>query len=149
MALNGSRQAIIDHRRQFVARLRLRGYTMREIHSAMGNNPNYRNPDSGEPWSVATIGNDCKALSDEWREAASIDIDQHKANILAEIAELKRQGWSQNDLDLVLKAIKRECDLRGLDAPSKSEFSGPGGGPVSVGIEVIEIVKDYGSGGDN
>lgn len=122
MPFNTSRTAIIAERRKKVASLRLRGWTQREIQRslAIGNNV-YHNPSTGKPFSLGIINSDIKALERQWLAKAADSTDEYKASVLAEIAEVKREAWSQGDLRVVLSALKQEAELVGLNAPQKAE----------------------------
>lgn len=135
MALNGSKQSIIDHRRQLVARLRLRGASQRDIVDALPKQT--MNGSTGLPWSAGTIHYDIKAIEEAWQKSAQIDIAQHKSNVLAELAEVKRQAWGISDIGLVLKAIAQERALLGLDAATKTDIVS-GGAPIK--IETIKAI---------
>jgi hypothetical protein len=107
---------IIAHRRAHVAQLRLRGASEREIAQALAQST-VRNHETGEPWSLATISRDVQALDAEWREAAALAIEVHRARLLAELRELRRVAWSKGDLDLALRGIKHEIELLGAAVP--------------------------------
>lgn len=128
---NGSQQAIIDHRRRQVAYLRLRGATQREIESGLAAQ-GIINPDTRQPWSLGTINSDIKAMEREWKEAAQKDISEHKARMLAELEETKRAAWAGKDLSIVLRALKQEAELFGLDEPYKVEHQGSEENPIVV-----------------
>ena len=135
MALNGSKQSIIDHRRQLVARLRLRGASSRDIVDALPKQT--LNDSTGLPWSLGTIHYDIKAIEDEWQQSAQIDIAQHKANVLAELEEVKRRAWASTDMGTVLKAIAQHRALMGLDAPSKTDVTS-GGKAIIINWDTID-----------
>lgn len=116
-AAKTSKQAAIDQRRIMVARLLLRGLTQREIETAMGQK--LLNPDTGKPWSIATVNRDIKEIRAEWRAEYAAVYDDHIAGMLAEIREVRREAWRIPDFDLVLKCCDRECKLLGLDQPDK------------------------------
>lgn len=131
MPLNAQdRGDIIARRREMVARMRLRGLSQREIVAALPDLGCVN--DSGEPWSLATINSDLKALQAEWRKEAKKSIDHHKARELAVIEEARRAAWLNNDLPSVLRAVSLEMDLLGTEAPKKTEVSGKGGKPIEV-----------------
>jgi len=111
MALNSSKHDIIGKRREDVARFRLRGWTQRQIAEQLN-------------VSVATVNRDLSFLQDEWKAAALATIEEHKIRVLAELAEVKRRGHADKNLNAVLQALKAEVDILGLDAPVKSEISG-------------------------
>lgn len=125
---SGNRKdAIVEERRRKVAKLMVRRLTQRQIEA---NLPalDCIDTNTGKPWGVMTINRDVKALRKQWREDAAGDTDQHQANILAELAEIKRVAWGAEipgtkelypDMTTLLKAINQECKILGLDAPTK------------------------------
>ena len=117
MPINRSKKAIIEHRRRAVAAARLRGLTIREIEEKLFNDGVYNEKDD-KPWSRGVIGNDLKAMESEWKEASQSDIAQHKANVYAEILEVRRAAWKDGRIDLVLRGLEDERKLFGLDAPA-------------------------------
>jgi len=123
----------IAHRRLQVARLRLRGMSTREITKAMAE-ANFVNPETQQPWDLATITRDCQANRRAWAREHRETVERHQARHLAEIAEVKREAWKTpaDKLDTILRALKREAELLGLDAPQKTatEITGADGGPV-------------------
>ena len=137
MALNGSQQAIIDKRRTLVARARLKGATQREIVEALAKQ-RYVNPDTGKPWSLGTINYDLRAIRKQWREDAKQDISEYTADQLAELREVRRKAWQDNDLSVVLKSLAQESKLLGTDAPTKTELTGKDGEAMRV-----EYVNDW------
>ena len=112
--MNNSHQSVADQRRTIVARLVLRGMTQREIVESLARQ--LTNGD-GNPWSLATVNRDIKAIRKDWRKEARRDYDIHVAHMLAEYREVRRQAWVNKDYDLVLKVCDRECKLLGLDKP--------------------------------
>lgn len=114
---NTSQNSTVEERRTHVSRLRLRGYTQWEIVKAL---PKMGVLNSkGEPWSIATINRDIKAVRQEWRNQYAKTFDEHVSNVLAEIKEVRREAWCTQDYELVLKCCDRECKLLGLDKPGK------------------------------
>src|SRR5678815_5397373 len=120
MALNNAQDAIIDDRRRLVASLILRKRTQREIVYAL-TTQGHRNPLTGEPWSLATVNADVQALRRQWRKEARQDTAEHKTRQFAELNEVMKQGWVDNDLNAVLRAMKQQAELLGLDAPIEEE----------------------------
>ena len=121
-----SRQSVVDERRRTIASLRLRGMTQREIET---NLPTLKivNPRTGQRWSLGTINKDLQAIHQEWVKEATLAIGEHKANLLAELRELKRAAWEARDFQAILRAIDKECKILGVEAPTKVEHAG---GPV-------------------
>lgn len=114
--VNGTDATIIAYRQELVARARLRGASMREIVAglvAIG----FVNPQTNEPWSLTTIHADLKAVQSEWRREAKQTIAKHKSRQMAELAEVRRQAWHDNDMASVLRAISLEMTLLGTEAP--------------------------------
>lgn len=123
MALNNSKQDIVLLRRERVAQLRARGLTQREITAALAKPPDsggLRNPDTNAPYDLSTINGDIKALRKDWQARAAEITSAHRADQLAEIAQLKREAWLAKKYDLVLRALEREAKLLGTDAPQKN-----------------------------
>jgi hypothetical protein len=108
-------------RRQMVASARAMGMSGLEIRALL-EKKGVVNPRSGKPVGLSTVYDDMKALEDEWRQQAAVQISDQKARILAELAELKRRAWAAKDLRSVLGAIERECKVLGLDAPQVVKF---------------------------
>jgi DNA-binding transcriptional MerR regulator len=130
---NSSQQDVIAARRQQVARLRLRGLSMRDIAQALALPPlSLVDAKTGKPYSAATICNDLKEA--EWRASAQADIAAWKAKQLAEIAEVKRAAWLEKDLTTVLSALKQEADITGTKAPARTDVTS-GDQPVSIIID--------------
>ena len=138
MPRNRSDQDIIDHRREVVAMLRLHGLTIRGIVEEL---PKYDiiNEKRGKPWSRRPVHDDLLALAKEWQEAAAVHTDELKGSILAEIREVRRVAWEGKELKVVLAALEDERKLLGMDAPTRSELSGPNGGPIEENINVSDI----------
>jgi DNA-binding transcriptional MerR regulator len=139
----------VEDRRRTVASLRLRGLTVREIQMALAEVRKF-NPKDGTPWGLATIQRDIDALKKRWREDAAANFAEHQAKLNAELNELKRQAWRNEDLANVLKAIEQQRKLLGLDAPTKSLIGGiEGADPILVqtvdhlhGIDITKITDE-------
>jgi len=116
---------VVMHRRELVARLRIRGLTMREIVAALarpGENQ-LLNPQSREPFTLSTIKDDCHWLDRQWLASISGSLEEQKALVRQELKEVKRAGWSAKDMNVVLKALQQERALLGLDAPAQINIS--------------------------
>jgi hypothetical protein len=116
---------VIAHRRELVARLRIRGLSLREIVVALAKPGEGQiiNPQSDEPFTLTTIKEDCHYLDKEWLKRQAATTDSHKARVYLEIQEVKRAAWKDNDLSVLLRALKQECDLLGLDAPKQVDIT--------------------------
>ena len=132
MALNTAHDAIEAKRLELVAALRLRGRTQREIQQALAGQ--MLNPATNEPYSLGTINGDIKRLEKQWRKAAADTIEEHKARQVAEIAEVKRQAWTDKDTGAVLRAIDLEANILGTKATVKGEIGGTDGGPIVIKV---------------
>lgn len=136
-----SMDPVIDHRRRQVAALKLRGLTLREIEEALAK-AGLMNPKTGKPWDLKTVWKDVTHLQAEWKEEARKDTDDHRARLLAEIGAAKRAAWNHNDLDVVLKAIKEEKALLGVDAPLKVAPTTPEGKALPMGMDLSRLTLD-------
>lgn len=117
---------VVAHRREIVARLRIRGLSMREIVAALSRpgDSQLLNPNSGEPFTLDTVKADCHSLDKEWRARTAREIDEHKAHVFITLQEVKRRGWQDGDMNVVLRALKQEAELLGLDAPRVLRLDG-------------------------
>lgn len=129
MALNNSKQFIIEQRREIVSRLRIRGFTQREIVSSLAAK-GMVNPKTGKPYSVGIINADLQTMQNQWRESAQADTGEHKARQLAEIQALKRQGWAREEPKIILQALELEIAITGTKAPIKQMIGGIAGSPI-------------------
>lgn len=114
MTLSTVKTDIVEIRRERIAHLRGRGLSAREIADELGKGDNkIVNPDTGEPYTHTTVLTDLKTLKSQWRKSAKIAIDEHVARQFAELQEVKRLGWQQEDGDLIVRAIGLEMKLLG------------------------------------
>lgn len=133
---NSSQHDLIAHRRQQVARLRLRGLSIRDIAQELARPEiSLTDPKTGNAYSVGTIHRDLKAIESEWREAAQADIAAWKAKQLAELAEVRRAAWLEKDLATVLSALKQEIEVIGTKAPARTDVTS-GDQPVSIILDI-------------
>jgi len=130
MALNTAQDAIEAKRLELVAALRLRGRTQREIQQALAGQ--MLNPATNGPYSLGTINGDIKRLEKQWRKAAADTIEEHKARQVAEIAEVKRQAWTDKDTGAVLRAIDLEANILGTKAAARSDINATIDGELRV-----------------
>jgi len=126
---SAARQALVAQRRQLVARLRLRQVSVRDIQAAVGRQ--FPNPETGQPWSLGCIQGDCVALQRAWQATAAADTAAHQAALLAELREARREAWQEKALELVLRGLKQEAELLGLNAPKQVD--------LTVRIEALAI----------
>ena len=107
---------LIHVRRRKVAALRLRGMTEREIHAKLSEDPEkdgLRNPQTGNPYSLGTIHNDCVAIQKMWRMEMMAELQEHRSREVAELREARRAAWQGDDLGEVRLNISLEADLLG------------------------------------
>ena len=139
MTLNKSQYDTIQTRRELVARLRTRGLTVREIAEALPKS-GMINQNTGKPFTWVTVQKDLEAMREVWRENAQQHTSEHQARQLAEIEQVKRLAWQNNDGTLALKAIGKEIDLLGTAAPQRIE--------IGVSVEIVmgftEAIKKLG-----
>jgi hypothetical protein len=122
-------------RREWVARLRLRGLSTRKIARALLDVPPPDGPicqANGRPMSKTTVENDLDYLRGEWRADAVRQIDEHMQEQLALLREAQREAWQQKDVELVLRVHDRIAKLLGTNAPDRQEITGRNGGPIEV-----------------
>ena len=128
-----SSRPVIAARRQRVAALKLRGLRAREIQAALADSANgMLNPETGEPWSLRTIGYDIAALQKQWEERAALDIQEHKARELAELGEHRKSAWAEKELGEVRLGLALEMKLLGIQEPE--------GKGLSVNIAIVKTV---------
>lgn len=118
-------------RRSHVAALLIRGFTQRQIVDGLREMADF-NPATEEGWTLYTVHKDIMHLRAEWQKEALADIIQHKANRLAELAELKRVAWKDKHFSLVLQIIRQENEMLGLNAPVKIDASVEPRGKVTI-----------------
>jgi len=131
-------QAVIDRRRAAVASMLARKMTERQIQDALAKEPNFWNPTTEKPWSLGTIHHDCRAVIEAWRESAQEEIGTRIARELAELDEVKRQGWKEKDLNAILRAIGMEMDLLGTKKPMLLAPTDPTGTKPYDGLSETE-----------
>lgn len=119
MTLNNSRQFIILQRREMVAQLRLRKLTQREIVAELTKR-GIVNPDTQAPYDLATVNHDLKALEKDWQKSAAQKVDIWKAQLLAELEELKRAAYAKGQLNIVRMIIDDQRKMLGTDAPTQA-----------------------------
>ena len=110
----------IAARRAAVSMCKLRyGWSTRKIAEYLATQPTLWNPETRKPWSQDTVKRDLTILTHEWREAAVQDTDAFRTAHLAELREARAGAWRKDDIASVLRALKQEADLLGLNAPQR------------------------------
>jgi len=113
---------ILMARREWVARFRLRGMTIREIAHALADlDPPIINVESGEAWSHQAINEDLMAMRSEWRANAERDTAEWFTEQLAENAEARRECWDRRDMPTLARFTDQHIKLTGTAAPAKTE----------------------------
>jgi hypothetical protein len=140
MPLNNSQEDIIAHRREAVARLRLRHLSQREICAKLAEE-GIINIEENKPWSLGTINLDLKSLDAQWKRQAMNHVTAKKGLLLAEYYEVLRVAWQSDDLAIILRACKQIAELLGLDAPERTEISGTDGGPVEINDARVALAE--------
>lgn len=112
---------IIEMRRERVSHLRLRGMSVREIVAFLpkgtDEKPGMVNPETHEPYGLGTIARDFLALDKQYRENAARNTAEHKAEQLAELAEVEVAAWAAKKLDIVRACIMDRAKILGTAAP--------------------------------
>lgn len=138
----------VSHRREQVARLRLRGLSQREIANALAQmTPPIVNA-KGQPFNQAQISRDLDHVRALWEASATEAIDKRRARQMAELDEVRRKAWANNDMPSLLKAIKLEADLFGTLAPVKVDVRTWQDEVIGLlrekRIAPAEVVREYG-----
>jgi len=103
-------------RRDVVTSLWARGLSQREIQASMANpsNPSFMvNPETGAPYDLATINRDIRFVRARHEQHIQDSLEEHRAQQLIEIKELRRAAWAKKDLKAVAQAIDLEMKLTG------------------------------------
>lgn len=105
--------------RREVARLSLKGLSQDEIAIELG-------------LSQATVSRDLKAVRDQWSQKALRDIEEAKAQILAELAEVRREAWE------AWERSKRDIEVKTSEMSFGEEAEGEGR-PATLQKQVEKI----------
>jgi len=73
------------------------------------------NPDTNVPYEFKTVQRDVKFLEAEWRKEALATLEDHKAQMIAELDEVKRAAWDDKKYFYVLKALEQKAEVLGLN----------------------------------
>lgn len=152
-----TKQHEVEERRHIVAEMYCKGYTQAEIAVRIGRTTKTVGRDLEAvrcAWLESSVRDFDQARADElakidrveneaWRawDRSQKDREKRIAGTVdgKESTRLEREGQSGNPsfLELVRKCVEQRCKLLGLDAPQRTEISGPGGGPIRVGPEAL------------
>lgn len=135
MTVSAKQQDMTALRRRRVAALRLKGLTHEEIYQAlaMPGQAQIVNPKTNEPYDRTQITRDLKKIRAEALETAHEAMEQHLADELAQIHELRRAAWAEKAYGIVARCIEMEMKLLGTAAPDKH---------LIVNIELMQQVTD-------
>lgn len=124
------RKKIVDNiqvrRRNEVSKLLLEGNKLSEIQEILPSK-GILNPQTKKPYTLSMLSLDLKELTAQWAAQSYDNIALCKRRVWAEIQAVKKKAWEKKQLDVVLKAIKSERELLGLDEVIKG------------GIDVAEL----------
>lgn len=114
--------AMRDGRRQRVSELLVRGYTRSQILEELDKDEKFFNPRTGKSWDISVVKRDVDILRKRWQEEALLNYDIHVSRIMAQIREVRRKAWAEENLSIVLRTLKQEIDLFGLEAATKQQI---------------------------
>lgn len=126
-----SDRARIELRRALVERMAARGCTLYEITEKLAR-LEIINPETAEPYSVATISRDLTEIEKRWREAAVEEREAARAKQVGELRAARRMAWDAGQLAEVRRNIELESKLLGTQAPQRQEITGSEGGPLEI-----------------
>ena len=101
-------------RRNEISKLLLKGNKLTEIQEILPTK-GIINPHTQKPYTLSMLSVDLKELTAQWAEQSYDNIAACKRRVWAEIQAVKKEAWKEKQLDVVLKAIKSERELLGLD----------------------------------
>ncbi len=104
MPRDASHDLEVDYRRQDVAKLRLEGFTIRQIAASLKT-------------SKSTVQRDVDHLHSEAQAATLKDNLQHRTEVLYQLDELLALNWREGDREGVRKTLADKRRLLGLDSP--------------------------------
>jgi len=122
-----------SERRRKVSEARLRGMTTRQITDWL-EEINFLNPKTGGPYALNTVHHDLRRIENEWKKQSVEAHSTLRAREIAELKEIKKAAWLTGDLQLVIKASTRICEIIGLNAPKAIDQTvhGDPDNPLSV-----------------
>lgn len=122
---NRGENPVIAARRSRIAEFLTRGRTMREIVTQLEKD-GLINPDTQKPWCLYTIKMDVDAIKCEWKAVLLRSAEDLRADIVAELDEIRRACWEgeEKDFRAILKALEQKSRILGLDAPTEIKATG-------------------------
>ncbi len=133
-----------EARRELVGLYRCQGMSERRITERLAAD-GIVNAATGEPYSLTTVAKDVSVMVRRWRQASGEAMENHVAEQLAQLNEVKRQGFESGNLQAVLGALKLEARLLGLEAPEKVAVSHAGMPAIT---EMLVVCREYGPDGE-
>lgn len=146
------RQIALEMRRADVARRYLQGQTQGQIAADLGVHQSQVTRDLKtlrQRWQEQAADQTGRWIAQELARLAALEAEawaawqRSRQNAVKEIEETTEDGFRQRKettgqagdprfLDQVQKCVQQRRDLLGLDAPKRTELSGPGSGPIPV-----------------
>lgn len=114
MSIKTNSQKAVIARRAIISKAIVTGYKLTEIQNILVKN-GVINPRTKKPYTLSMLSLDLKALTTQWAAQSYDNIAACKRRVWAEIQAVKKEAWKDKQLDVVLKAIKSERELLGLD----------------------------------
>jgi len=118
---------ITEKRQLEVERLRVQGYTIREIADLLAkpvNEGGLRNPETGEPFSKSTIGSDVQDIEARWLSMLDASIRENRGREVRELRLARQVAWKQGQLAEVRLNIAQEAKLLGTESPARQVVTG-------------------------
>ena len=146
--LNGSHSDLIEKRRELVAEMRLKGFSLRRITESLAAGyvdkstgvvlGRIVNPDTNEPFALKTIQDDLDVMKAQWRKNSEVSIEEQIAREEAKIDELERIAWAKGKYELIPRCWERRAKLKGLDKPEKRDITSDGQ-PLQPTINIYQV----------
>lgn len=123
MGSNSTAQFIKEERQAYVAPLRLKGATLGEIQRALAKEGKI-NHATGNAWSTNILWHDIKHIEKRWRDETLEEMTTVRGRVVAELRAVRRHEWLKPspDMHVILKSLKQECEVLGLDAEKEVRF---------------------------
>jgi hypothetical protein len=127
-----SAEIAIEKRREKAAKLKLAGWSMRDIAAHL-------------KCSLGTVHADIAAVLTRTQDSADEAVRLEREISLARLEVATKGIWpgvESGDAEAVDRLVKleaRRAKILGLDAPTKQEHSGPEGGPIEVGAAASSL----------
>lgn len=148
-SLQSARDTAITERRARVAELYC---TQRMRKAQIAATLSLPRPDGvGANVTVEMVTNDLVHIRATWRDRAAEHLDELKAEELADLEWMEAQA-AQAAVDPLqaddasqwfgkrLAVKERKAKLLGLDAATRQEISGPNGGPITLSVELLDLI---------